>query len=235
MTDTHLLIDHIYTTGYFTNHGPVASELESALESFFDIENAIIISNESLATVIALSGMTKGGTVAVSKDTPMHIVNGINWVGLKPTFFDSEFNLFAFFSDYNDPVIDKQEFDIVIFDPVTERKLTLSTYQSFQSSGMATITYYNGLPHKSDFLKSSIARTRICLIGENADTPSSSCAVILTAENELARIYRNIRSSYGARETVPVMATANGRVSEYQAGVALKFFQNAYQTAGLIG
>jgi hypothetical protein len=44
--------------------------------------------------------------------------------------------------------------------------------------------------------------------------------------DELARTYRNIRSSYGARKTVSVMATVNGRVSEYQAGLALKFIQN---------
>ena len=86
MTIKHSLIDRIYNTGYFTNHGPIADELESALEQYFNIENAIIISNETLAVVIALSGMTTGGTVAVSTDTPVHIVNGINWAGLETTF-----------------------------------------------------------------------------------------------------------------------------------------------------
>ena len=226
MTITHWLIDRIYNTGYFTNHGPIADELESALEQYFNIENAIIISNETLAVVIALSGMTTGGTVAVSTDTPVHIVNGINWAGLETTFFDNGSDPLLFFSEHSYAAIDKQKFDLVIFDPVTEKKLALSSYQTFLSSGLAAIIYCSSLPQKSDFLHSSIASVRICLLGANDDIPSPNCAVILTADNELARTYRNIRSSYGAREIVSVMATANGRVSEYQAGVALKFIQN---------
>jgi len=44
--------------------------------------------------------------------------------------------------------------------------------------------------------------------------------------DELARTCRNILSSYGARKNVSVMETVNGCVSEYQAGLALKFIQN---------
>ena len=226
MTITHWLIDRIYNTGYFTNHGPIADELEATLEQYFNIENAIIISNETVAVVIALSGMNRGGKVAVSKDTPMHVVNGINWAGLEPIFFDNGSDPLLFFSKLNNTVINKQKIDLVIFDSVIEKKLALSSSQTFFSSGLGAITYNNSLPQKSDFLHSSIASVRICLLGAIADTPSPNCAVILTADNELARIYRNIRSSYGARKTVSVMATVNGRVSEYQAGLALKFIQN---------
>ena len=115
---------------------------------------------------------------------------------------------------------------MVIFDPVTEKKIALSSYQTLLSPRLAAIIYYSSLPQKNDFLRSSIASVRICLLDANADKNSPNCAVILTANNELARTYRNIRSSYGARETVSVMATVNGRVSEYQAGLTLKLIQN---------
>lgn len=45
--------------------------------------------------------------------------------------------------------------------------------------------------------------------------------VIVTNDDNLAEIFRNIRSSYGTREKKDVMATCNGRYSEFQAGLGL--------------
>ena len=232
MTTTHTLIDRIYSTGYFTNHGPIANELESTLEQNFNIENAIIVSNESLAVVIALAGLTTGRSVAVSVDTPVHVLNCITWAGLEPTFIDNGSDSFLFSVEHFESVIDKQHVDLVILDSATEKKLAPSSYETFLISGLPTIVYRCSLLPNSDPLYSSIASVRICLIDTDGDSPSPNCAAILTSNNELARTYRNIRSSYGAREIVSVMATANGRVSEYQAGVALKFIQNLAQNFG---
>ncbi len=46
-------------------------------------------------------------------------------------------------------------------------------------------------------------------------------ACLVTDDDELADILRNIRSSYGVRHTVPVNKTANGRMSEAQAAFGL--------------
>lgn len=226
MTITHWLIDRIYNTGYFTNHGPIANELEEAIEQYFSIKNAIVISNETLAMVIALSGMISGGAVAVSTKAPEHVVNGVKWAGLEPKFFDTGSEFLPFLLEHRNIGSVEPKFDLVIVDPVAEKELGLSAYQAFCDSKLEAIVYHTVLPQKNDLLHSSIATVRICTLGVNSGSPSSSCAVILTSNNELAAKCRNIRSSYGARKTVSVMATANGRVSEYQAGVALKFIED---------
>lgn len=46
-------------------------------------------------------------------------------------------------------------------------------------------------------------------------------ACLVTEDDELAEVLRNIRSSYGVRRAVPVMKTANGRMSEAQAAFGL--------------
>ena len=55
------------------------------------------------------------------------------------------------------------------------------------------------------------------------DEAGSAC--ILTSDDQLAARLRNIRSSYGAGPPVAVVRTANGRLSEAQAAMALLSLQ----------
>jgi dTDP-4-amino-4,6-dideoxygalactose transaminase len=49
--------------------------------------------------------------------------------------------------------------------------------------------------------------------------------IITTNDDNLAEIFRNIRSSYGARKVLKVKATCNGRFSEIQAGIGLNILK----------
>jgi len=53
----------------------------------------------------------------------------------------------------------------------------------------------------------------------------SGGSAILFHSDEDAEKARNIRSSYGTREQVPVFVTCNGRYSEAQAGAVLNYLQ----------
>ena len=75
---------------------------------------------------------------------------------------------------------------------------------------------------------------RFPLKAENLSNPAPVKAfqggAIATNDPELAEKYRNIRSSYGTRRKLDVVATCNGRFSEFQAGVGLKSLQHIEKT-----
>ena len=60
-------------------------------------------------------------------------------------------------------------------------------------------------------------------------------SVITTNNDVMASIFRNIRSSYGARTKVHVTATCNGRFSELQAGLGLCRFKKHGGTSSETG
>ncbi|GEM_PF-2452312 len=203
------IVEHIYGSGYFTNHGPLAKKLEDSLQDFFHIENAVVVGNESLALIIALAGLDLTGRVGVSVHCPEFAVNAVAWAELEPV------------STQWDAVPD----DLVAVLACDRRggETDPALLRHAGSHRCKFIVHQHG--HFSRELQEGPVIT-VTTVGATSGGPTAHCAVILTDDDALAEKYRNIRSSYGARKTVDVRATANGRVSEFQAGMALIFLQN---------
>ncbi len=209
LVDSNGIIEHIYGSGYFTNHGPLAQKLEDALQDFFQIENAVVVGNESLALIIALAGLDLTGRVGVSAHGPELAANAVAWAKLEPIILQGDMAP-------NDLVG-----VLVCARPGGETDHAL--LQHARSHRCKIVVYQHG--HFGRQLEGGPVVT-VTTVGANSGAATAQCAVILTVDGALAEKYRNIRSSYGVRKTVDVRATANGRVSEFQAGMALIFLQN---------
>lgn len=203
------IVEQIYRSGYFTNHGPLAKGLEDSLQGFFQIENAVVVGNESLALIMALAGLDLSGRVGVSARCPDFSVNAVAWAGLEPVILQG------------DAIPDDLVAVLVCALPGggTDRALL----RHAESHRCKIVVYQHG--HIGREIERGPVVT-VTTVGVTSGAPTAHCAVILTADGALAEKYRNIRSSYGARKTVEVRATANGRVSEFQAGMALIFLQS---------
>jgi hypothetical protein len=215
MKNPNQVVDQIYGSGYFTNHGPLAKELEESLQDYFQVGNAVVVGNESLALIIALAGMDLGGRVGVSAHCPEFVVNAVAWAALESVITHVE-------SAPDDLVA-----VLICAGPVGVTDLALLHHA--RSRRTKIVVYQHG--HFGRKLEDGPVVT-VTTVGTTAGVPTSHCAVILTDDGSLAEKYRNIRSSYGARKIVEVRATANGRVSDFQAGMALMFLQNVRNRKG---
>jgi dTDP-4-amino-4,6-dideoxygalactose transaminase len=224
------IVDSIYLTGYFTNHGPTANDLERALADFFDIENSVIVSNESLALVIALAGLQLRCRIVVPAYCPGFVYNSVIWSGLDPVVLDVEL-------DSHNISMEKLKSNcrgddsigaILICDfwgggnvcSLIEFALSLNLKVIVYQCGYFAHVRSCGMRYPIDNV------VTVLTVGFDSYLPTTSCASILTSDNDLAERYRNIRSSYGAMDVVKVKTTANGRVSEFQAGEAKLFLDN---------
>lgn len=203
------VIEQIYRSGYYTNHGPLARKLEDSLQAFFQVENAVVVGNESLALIMAIAGLDLTGRVGVSAHCPEFAINAVAWAGLEPVVLAG------------DAFPDDLVAVLVCARPGAGADRALLRHA--QSHRCKIVVYQHG--HLGRTLEGGVVAT-VTTVGATSGAPTAHCAVILTEDGVLAEKYRNIRSSYGARKTVDVRATANGRVSEFQAGMALIFLQD---------
>ena len=206
------IVEHVYASGYFTNHGPLAKQLEESLQKFFGVEHAVVVGNESLALVMALAGLGLTGRVAVLEPCPPFAVSAVAWASLEPvrcpgSLLPPDVVAVLLCPDENAPALPTG--------PEKNARLKTVVYRP----GPLTAKIVAKPPRADD-------RVVVTTLAQTGEAPSSACAAILTADATLAEKYRNIRSSYGARQIVDVTATANGRVSEFQAGLALLLLQN---------
>nr|WP_245844175.1 hypothetical protein [Nibricoccus aquaticus] len=176
--------------------------------------NAVVVSNESLAIMMALAGLNLSGRVGVLPHCPEPILKASTWAGLEAVACS--------------PDSSTAGLTAVLSYEMEPRPKNNSLLDDARKQGLPTIIFKHAAFSRDARLSSLSANdptATIAIVGENNAVPSSVCAVILTADSLLAEKYRNIRSSYGARKLTEVKATANGRVSEFQAGMAMVFLQ----------
>lgn len=203
------IVEMIYRSGYFTNHGPLAQKLEKVLQDYFSISNAVVVSNESLAVIMALAGLDLTGRVEITGDCPDYLVQAASRAGMEVAHAPATAAGAA-------PTVHFMFLPPEPFSPAGP------TEQSKRNGGQLVL-FHSGWPVHRPLVTEAIT---IVVLGGRTVSPSAHCAAILTSDDVLAEKYRNIRSSYGVRKPVDVRATANGRVSEFQAGMALLFLQN---------
>ena len=68
----------IYKNRYFSNHGPLAQQFESELEAFFNVRNAIVVTNNALAILITMSGSYSGKKVAILSGCEKDVLDAVN-------------------------------------------------------------------------------------------------------------------------------------------------------------
>jgi len=197
----------IYKNRYFTNYGPLTQQFESELEAFLNVSSAVTIMNNTLAILIAMSGSYRGKKVAILSGCEKDVLDAVNV---------SSF-------DFVNTTIDSltAEFTSSIGMLVVSSN-TLSKDKSFflkglEEKGITVIICYLSI---SDFHYHENFENAISVYSLGVGTLVQG-GIITTNDDNLAEIFRNIRSSYGARESLKVKATCNGRFSEMQAGIGL--------------
>jgi len=222
MEDYRQVMEAVYSNDYYTNHGPLARELECALEKHLFSANAVCMYSDALALLVALTGLKISGNVVVADFGSVIPVKAALWAGLEVKIADVDRDTHMLSIDTLDAVIETNT-EAVIITELWGNKIGSDVIDYLLSKSMAIIIYSDSL-YKNNATRNDFENIiYVYPFFINARDSSSDGGCIATSNNELAEVFRNLRSSYGSRRTIDGLATLNGRFSEIQAGLVSKY------------
>jgi len=213
----------IFDRQYYTNQGPLTEQLEERLQQFLGVKHAICVSNATIGLMMTTDAMGLTGKVILPAFTFAASAQSLSWAGLKPVFCDI---------DLNTHQIDLERIDALIDDEVSAIMGVNLWGGACKPKALQELADAKGVQLYFDSAHAfgcAVDGVKIANFG-CAEVFSFHATKILSAteggcvctnDDDLAARLRNIRSSYGAGRPVNVVKTANGRMSEAQAAIAL--------------
>ena len=194
-SEVEAALDGMLARRWYTNHGPMAQRLETAVAVLHGVRHAVVAANPTIALIMLMEGLGLAGRVLVSAEAPGRCVQAVRWAGLEPVVCRLDGALAAM-PDASALLISERD----------DEGLAVSWAEK---SGLVALRDGPG----------GRVMPEVVRLGGCGEAAGIGC--VLTGDDGLAARLRNIRSSYGAGPSVPVARTVNGRVSEAQAAMAL--------------
>jgi dTDP-4-amino-4,6-dideoxygalactose transaminase len=214
----------IFERQYYTNHGPLAQELERRLAGHLNVSHAMCVTNGFIGLALSGQALSVQGYVVVPAHTFIATSQSLDWTEARPLFCDVDADTGMMTAEVVAPLLLRH--------PVSAILAVNPWGDCCDVQGLQALADQHGIPLYLDS-----AHGFGCAIGGrpvgsfgavevisfHSDNILSACegGVICTQSDELAARIRNMRSNYGMGPPVPVVKTGNGRMSEAQAAVAL--------------
>lgn len=213
----------VFERQYYTNQGPLTQQLEEKLQQFLGVKHAICVSNATIGLMMLPDAMGLSGKVILPSFTFAASAQSISWAGLEPVFCDIDLDTHQIDIDRIDALIDKDVSAIMgvnlwggSCNPKALSEFAASNgVQLYFDSAHAFGCTVDGVPI------GNFGRAEVFSFHATKILSATEGGCICTNDDDLAARLRNIRSSYGAGRPVNVVKTANGRMSEAQAAIAL--------------
>jgi len=217
------VIKQMYANHYFTNHGPLATNLETELENWTGFDQVVAVGSELISLLIAIVGTVGEGLLVVPQGTPDHFENILNLSRIN--YLVREKSSDQHLSSKNYSVFNKAS-NVYMYESLSDENEDLYK-QTYDENENKKIIYTKEalVPGVGSKLGDNLVL--VLSLSDALNTKSDLYSgIICTNNNYLSHIFRNIRSSYGVEETVSVIASCNGRISEGQAGLGLRFLKS---------
>jgi dTDP-4-amino-4,6-dideoxygalactose transaminase len=208
---------------YYTNHGPLVRELESRLEAFVGVRNAVTVTNGTLGLYLLALGLELEGKILIPSFTFIATAQAFLLAGVEPVFCE--------------------------VDPATHH-MTPETAEAALEEGVSAVCAVNLWGGSADVpgLERWARSRQLPLLFDSAHAfgvervegrvgrfgraevfsfhatkvmSATEGGCICTDDDDLAERLRNTRSNYGIRRPMPVPLTVNARMSEAQGAIAL--------------
>ena len=214
----------IFERQYYTNHGPLAQELERRLGERLSVRHAMCVTNEFIGLALAGQALGVRGNVVVPAHAFIATPQSLSWTDARPLFCDVAAETGMMTAELVAPLLSRE--------PVSAILAVNPWGDACDVQGLQTLADQYGIPLYLDSANGfgcAISGRPVGSFGAievisfHSDNILGACegGVICTQSDELAARIRNMRSNYGMGPPVPVIKTGNGRMSEAQAAVAL--------------
>lgn len=85
-------LEDVWERNWFTNNGPLVSELELELKTYLDIPHLLYLNNGTIALQIAIKALDLKGEIITTPFSYVATTSSIVWEGCKPVFVDIDPN-----------------------------------------------------------------------------------------------------------------------------------------------
>jgi dTDP-4-amino-4,6-dideoxygalactose transaminase len=213
----------IFERHYYTNQGPLTQQLEVRLQQFLGVKHAICVTNATIGLMMLPAAMGLTGTVILPAFTFAASAQSLTWAGIKPIFCDVDPVTHQIAIDHISALIDKDVSAIMGVNLWGGACNPKSLAEIAEASG---IQLYFDSAHAFGCAVDGVrignfGRAEVFSFHATKILSATEGGCVCTNDDDLAARLRNTRSSYGAGRLVDVVKTANGRMSEAQAALAL--------------
>ncbi|MEJ2452100.1 MAG: DegT/DnrJ/EryC1/StrS family aminotransferase [Gammaproteobacteria bacterium] len=213
----------IFERQYYTNNGPLLTELELRLQEFLNVKHVMCVTNATFGLMMAAEALELSGKVILPSFTFIASAESLRWAGLEPVFCDVDpithqldINKLGFLIDEHVSGIMGVNLwggacEAIALEGLAATHGLKLYFDSAQAFGCEVdnrkIASFGGLE------VFSFHATKILSAAEGG--------CICTNDDDLADHLRCIRPSYGEFRHVYIEKVANARMSEAQAAIAL--------------
>ena len=214
----------VFVRRYYTNHGPLAQELEDRLAEFFGVRHVVTMTNGTIALMLAVKALNLTGKVIVPAFTFAATVQSLTWAGVEPLFCDVDPQTHLLTPELVAPLLDDPGVSAILpvhlwgnlcnteaLEELAQRKRIPVYYDAAQAFGCTRKGRKAGCHGALEIF--SFHATNVF------NTAEGGC--VCTNDDDIAERLRNLRSSYGRRISVDIPINGNGRFSEAQAAMGL--------------
>ncbi len=214
----------IFYRRYYTNHGPLAQELEDRLADFFGVRHVVAMTNGTIARMLAAKALNLTGKVIVPAFTFAATVQSLIWAGVEPLFCDVDPQTHVLTPELVAPLLDEPDVSAILpvhlwgnicdteaLEELAQRKGIPVYYDAAHAFGCTRKGRKAGCHGALEIF--SFHKTKVF------STVEGGC--VCTDDDDIAARLRNLRSSYGRRISVDIPINGNGRFSEAQAAMGL--------------
>jgi dTDP-4-amino-4,6-dideoxygalactose transaminase len=209
--------------GWYTNHGPLAQELETRLADFFEVDHAIVVANATIGLMMVLKALINVENVLVPSFTFIASAQSITWCGMRPILCDVDLATHQLSPESVTSSV-RHNFDAIMAVNLWGGTCNPSAMEEFARELNVPLIFDSAQAVGVRFggrRLGSFGAAEVFSFHATKIVNATEGGCVTTNDADLAARLRNIRSSYGAGPPVEVPVTANGRFSEAQAAIAL--------------
>jgi dTDP-4-amino-4,6-dideoxygalactose transaminase len=214
----------IFARRCYTNHGPLAQELENRLAEFFGVRHVVTMTNGTIALMLAAKALNLTGKVIVPAFTFAATVQSLSWTGVEPLFCDVDPQTHMITPELIVPLLDDLDVSAILPVHLWGNFCNTEALEEL-AQGKGIPVYYDaahafGCTRKGRKAGCHGALEIFSFQATNVfNTAEGGC--VCTNDDDIAERLRNLRSSYGRRISVDIPINGNGRFSEAQAAMGL--------------
>jgi len=217
------IFSQIFERQYYTNHGPLVKEFEEKIEDYLGVRNAICVTNATVGLMMALEVFDLSKKVILPAHTFIATAQAVTWAGLEPVFSDVNLQTQAITAA---EILKAgcQDISAVIAVNLWGGACDIESLTEFTSNRSIPLIFDSSHAFGVGYRGTTIGNfgsMEIFSFHATKILNATEGGCITTNDDAIAEKLRNIRSSYGARKSVEVYRTSNGRMSEAQAAIGL--------------
>jgi dTDP-4-amino-4,6-dideoxygalactose transaminase len=213
----------IFERQYYTNNGPLLTQLEDELQSFLGVKHVICVTNGTFGLMMAADALNLTGKVILPSFTFIASAQSLIWAGLEPVFCDVDPQTHQIDINKLDPLLDDQVSAIMGVNlwGGACNPAALEHYAQQNNLKLFFDSAHGFGCEVADIKLGNFGSLEVFSFHATKVLSAAEGGCICTNDDELADRLRGIRPSYDNHKKVDVLRVANARMSEAQAAIAL--------------